>query len=374
MNILINASNLKVGGGVQVADSICRELYRFTQHNFVVVLSSAFISTIQILTAVSNVKVILYDLHSGMQIMFTGRDKMLDKLVKDEKIDAVLTIFGPSIWIPCCNHLCGFARPHIVFPNSPFFKQLSLLRRLKEEIRVAMLYYAFKKCSRFFFTENEGVSEELRKKFPTKRIYTVTNNYNQIFENPELWKYDIQLPAFNGLTMLTVSANHPHKNLSIYREVVKFLHSKYPDFKYRFVLTLNREQYPLNTDLEKEHIILLGKIDITQCPYLYKQSDVMVLPTLLECFSASYAEAMRMERPIITTDMEFAHALCSDAAIYYTPTSAEELGEAIIRMAKDSQLREKLVKAGKLQLKKFDTPEERAFKLLHIIETEFTSK
>lgn len=39
MNILINASNACVGGGVQVADSICRELYKFPTHQFTVVLS-----------------------------------------------------------------------------------------------------------------------------------------------------------------------------------------------------------------------------------------------------------------------------------------------------------------------------------------------
>ena len=39
MNVLINASNLKVGGGVQVCDSVCRELYKYTsKHHFTVIL------------------------------------------------------------------------------------------------------------------------------------------------------------------------------------------------------------------------------------------------------------------------------------------------------------------------------------------------
>jgi len=45
MNFLINASNLKAGGGLQVADSICEELYKFTLHRFVCVLSSALKET-----------------------------------------------------------------------------------------------------------------------------------------------------------------------------------------------------------------------------------------------------------------------------------------------------------------------------------------
>lgn len=39
MNILINCSILKVGGGVQVRDSIYRALGQFEQHELVVILS-----------------------------------------------------------------------------------------------------------------------------------------------------------------------------------------------------------------------------------------------------------------------------------------------------------------------------------------------
>ena len=39
MRILVNASNLKKGGGLQVADSVCGCLKQFTRHRFVVVLS-----------------------------------------------------------------------------------------------------------------------------------------------------------------------------------------------------------------------------------------------------------------------------------------------------------------------------------------------
>ena len=45
MNILINCSNLKNGGGLQVADSICGQLHRFPQHQFVVVLSTFLVAT-----------------------------------------------------------------------------------------------------------------------------------------------------------------------------------------------------------------------------------------------------------------------------------------------------------------------------------------
>ena len=69
-------------------------------------------------------------------------------------------------------------------------------------------------------------------------------------------------------------------------------------------------------------------MDITECPSLYEQADVMFQPTLLECFSATYPEAMKMQRPIVTTDIEFAHGLCGPAAHYYSPLSAEDAARA----------------------------------------------
>ena len=45
MHILINASNLKAGGALQVADSLCGLLGEFPEHEFVVVLSRALRAT-----------------------------------------------------------------------------------------------------------------------------------------------------------------------------------------------------------------------------------------------------------------------------------------------------------------------------------------
>jgi glycosyltransferase involved in cell wall biosynthesis len=94
----------------------------------------------------------------------------------------------------------------------------------------------------------------------------------------------------------------------------------------------------------------------------------MFLPTLLECFTATYPEAMRMEKPIITTDMEFARGLCKDAACYYSPVDAAEAAEAIYKVATDKEYAARLVKNGKKQLQAFDNYEQRAEKLIKILE------
>ena len=129
-------------------------------------------------------------------------------------------------------------------------------------------------------------------------------------------------------------------------------------------------QFPCLTKEEKEHLEFLGPVSIDQCPFLYEQCDAMFLPTLLECFSASYTEAMKMRKPILTSNLDFAKALCGDAAKYFDPVSEESVGESIYELAMDKELVEDLVSKGTKQLVKFDSYSDRAKKLIGILERE----
>lgn len=370
MNILINASNLKKGGGIQVCDSICKEIYKYTnKHNFFLVLSHELEYCLKYFNHTDSVSVFIYDININLRLFLTGNDKFLDKLVNVNNVDVVLTIFGPSFWIPKCSHVCGFAIPHIVFRDSPFFKLIPFYIRVKYYLKSLIREFCFKYNSQIYFTENYIVTKRLKEIFPSKTIYTITNNYNQVFDYVDLWDNSIVLPKFDGVTLLTVSANYLHKNLSIFIPCVHILKSKYPDLNFRFVLTINKNEYPDLTSDELAHFIFLGPIKIDQCPNLYIQSDIMILPSLLECFSASYAESMKMMKPIITTDLEFSHSLCGDAAEYYDPLSPTSLADSIYKLSIDKLYGHNLVNNGIKQLEKFDTSEGRTMKIIHIIES-----
>ena len=366
MKILINASSLKVGGGLQVADSIVHELKNLPEHSYIAVVPSKIFDACSDANAYGNVKVLKYDMPTSFISAVTGKDLILDKLVTDEEIDAVLTVFGPSRWRPQVPHLCGFARPQLVIPESPFWKEVKGVQRLKSGLRKAFNKWQFRVGTDNLWTENSFISDRVKKLYPAKKVFTVTNNYNQVFDDENLWDNSVKLPAFDGFTLLTISANYPHKNLGIIRSCIEWLGQYHPEFKYRFVLTLNEDQFPLRSDAEKEHILLIGPVAINQVPNLYRQADVMFLPTLLECFSASYAEAMKMKVPILTTDLGFAHSICGDAACYFSPTSVSDIGEKLHSLATDPTLSQKIVDKGLRQLGHFDTAAQRARKLINI--------
>jgi glycosyltransferase involved in cell wall biosynthesis len=78
----------------------------------------------------------------------------------------------------------------------------------------------------------------------------------------------------------------------------------------------------------------------------------MLFPTLLESFSGTYIEAMHFGLPIITSDLDFAHTVCGDAAIYCDPLSIKSIRDAILRLKKSPVLCDELVEKGYKRLKK----------------------
>ena len=353
-----------------MTDSVCCLLNRYPQHQFVVVLSSFLAKTKARIAGYDNVKIVDYDIKNNARTLLFGRDKMLDKLVSDYRIDAVLTVFGPSRWQPRCPHLCGFARPHLVLPESPFFQHVSWKDRLKYKVWT----YYFRRSSKVFYTENPYITERFQQLMGKRvKVHTVTNYYNQVYDHPENWGHGYSLPSFEGTTLLTVSSWNAHKNFPIMADICSYMDAHHPDFRFRFVLTIPMERATFIPEEYKHHFVILGLVDVTECPHLYEQADIMFMPTLLECFSATYPEAMRMEVPIVTTDLEFARGLCGEAACYYSAVDAAAASEAIYKVATEKGYAQQLTEKGKEQLNNFDNYEQRTAKLIKLLE-ELSSK
>jgi len=364
---IINCSNLKAGGGLQVADSICRQLFKYKSHRFVVVLSKFLNKTAESIQKYENVEVCNYDIPNSFNSIVLGRDKYLDELVKSKNVTAVLTVFGPSRWKPSVPHLSGFALPQLVIPESPYFKRMDRMEKIKWRLWCKIRKWSLKRSADYFWTENEYITQRLSDLIKTKELTTVTNYYNQVFDEPEKWIKSIKLPQFDGITCLSVSTNSTHKNFPITIEVIKKLFLNHPNFKVRFVFTFDVDEMPVPRELAS-NFVFVGKVDVREVPYLYEQADIMFMPSLLECFTATYPEAMKMGVPIVTTDLEFARGLCGEAACYYSAVDASAAADAIYKVSTNKEYAQQLIDNGKKQLITYDNYEQRASKLINMVE------
>jgi len=374
MKIIINCSNLKVGGGLQVAHSFLYEIKTNTEHQFVVILSDFLKYQINQTEFPDNFKFFHYSIKPSALKAITGNDKFLSGIEDKYEPDAVFSVFGPTYWQPKAKHICGFARPDYIFKDSPFFKQVSWFYKLKLQLMEFFHMYDIRNNNEILITENKIVSDILAHKV-TQPVFTVSNYYNQVFDDKSAWvkKHNL-FEDDETINLLTISANYPHKNLAIIKKVIPVLRNNFPELKFKFILTIEREEFGIaENDPLNENIQFLGKVVINQCPDLYSQSNFLFLPTLLECFSASYCEAMVMQKPILTSDLPFAKSICGEAAFYFNPLDENEIANAIVHLYSDKKVQQDLINKGLQQLKTFDTAKERAAKYLNIITNEKTN-
>ena len=370
MNFLINASNLRTGGALQVANSFIGELIHDNRHFFVIVISEEVKSFLKInFNGYSHLKFINYNNNPSVIKSIFGYNKILGDIEKKYSINKVFTIFGPSYWRPKSFHICGFAKPDYIFKESPYFDKISLKEKVVLKLKEFIHLIDLKNNADFYITENDAVSERLSK-IINKKVETVSNTYNQVFLKKEKWiKSNLKLRK-DSFKCLTVTAPYKHKNIEILYDVVNLIKKEFKDLKVDFILTTEAKYYPKLENISNENcrIHFIGNKSMYEVPYLYSISNFMFLPTLLECFSASYCEAMFMKKIILTSDLSFARSTCSDGAIYFDPINAYSIVSALNKAVNlSNNQKSHLINIAQNKLKTFSSPEERANKYLQYL-------
>ena len=78
-----------------------------------------------------------------------------------------------------------------------------------------------------------------------------------------------------------------------------------------------------------EMVRFTGAVPRSTMPDLYAHHDVLVFPSRVESFGLPLLEAMTTSMPIVTSDLDWAHELCGDAAAYADPDDPGPWVEAL---------------------------------------------
>lgn len=366
MKILICAVQFK-GGSLQVAISLIKEYVKYPENEYYVVLSREVERQIQGFPFPDNYH--FYSLPYPFKVRLMNsycRHFFLDRIEKEVHPDCVICTSGPIYWKPKSPMVMGYNLGHMIYPESPYFKRLPLWKKIRWQIRFATYRYCYNREPQLIFVQTKDVEDRLSRIVKNKPIVTVSNTCNNAYTSPQV--YPDKLPErFDGeFRLLMLSAFYMHKNFEIIPEVICELEKRGKN-NVRFVVTLTNKDYiRIFGNSHSEKVFNVGFVPTIEGPSLYNECDAMFLPTLLECFSASYAEAMVMKKPILTSDLGFAHTVCNDAAIYFNPEDASEIADKIIGLMENDKLQHNLINRGTRQLGQFGTAEERAKRILEL--------
>jgi len=362
--VLINCSNLHVGGGVQVAASFLYEAARqhLTGEHVSVIASSEVDSALLSLGSIR--KYSLYKVNDvyGLNWLRTGLDRIFDAH------RTVFTTFGPlyRLHVPF-RSIVGFAQPWIIYPNNECYKKLSFMQRIKTRLKFKIQTFFFRRSDEFV-VELEHVKQGLIRELgiSPERIHVVRNCVSSVYLDKSLWQ-SFAIPAVNGYLRLGfIGRNYIHKNTEVFQVIAKILERTY-DIKARFYVTFTKEEWGACSADFREVCINVGPVAVTQCPAFYQSLDAVVFPSLLECFSATPLEAMVMEKPLFASDRSFNRDICEDHAFYFDPLAPESAASAIAQVFLNGGPNKEALRAAREHAMNFSSARERAEKYLALL-------
>jgi glycosyltransferase involved in cell wall biosynthesis len=146
---------------------------------------------------------------------------------------------------------------------------------------------------------------------------------------------------------------YPHKNIDV---VLKAL-PKLPQIKLkiicaRSVFTRRIAKLIKSLHLEKQ-VEFLGYLPDQKFTQLYQQAIALVHPSFLEGFSLTGLEAMALNCPVIAANSSCLPEIYGQSVLYFNPYNPEDLIKQINLLQKSPTLRNKLLKLGHQQVKKY---------------------
>ncbi|WP_275163349.1 glycosyltransferase [Citrobacter portucalensis] len=363
MKILINASNLHVGGGVQVAASFITELFNDSVRDVSIVCSSSVFDNLA-----SNVNTESFESFDVVDVYGTKKISSHNKL-KFSGFDVCFTVFGPFYSsLDVKKHICGFAQPWIAYPNNVVYKKLPLIEYIFNKVKFKIQSIYFKKYDHLIVEQKHVKDALVNHGYTEETISIVENCVSSIYDIPSDWL------SIDG--MIELDSNRPklgfigrpyiHKNIEILKFVNEILLSKY-GFHCDFFFTFSEVEMKNLGFIDIENFHSVGSISTNQCPFFYQSIDALVFPSLLECFSATPIEAMKMNTTVIASDLPFVREICREASFYFDPLDAESIADSIIYAFSRDDLREEKIKMGNHFINVMPKASDRAKSYLDII-------
>lgn len=338
MRIFVHAATLKVGGGKSVATNFLKQaalILAENQTDFIVAIVPNNEDYLAIHSPFIKLITVPHWLHNPIMRFFI-MDLWIMVQLKKAQPDVIYSMGNIALPEKKIPQVLLFHNPHMIYPESPVWKMM----HWKDVIYNRASLFLFKRRLKYatkVLVQTETAGNRLKKYFGLKNFVITPNAIalqpSTTEQNPANFS-----PNPNNIYLFCLSHYYPHKNLEIFIPLAKRIKAEKLPFK--IIITLAPNQHPGAKELLKnieiegltDIIMNAGAIKMSDVPQWYKATQALLLPTLLESFSGTYIEAMHFERPVFTSNLDFAREVCGDAAYYFDPLQPDNILE-IIKMA-----------------------------------------
>jgi glycosyltransferase involved in cell wall biosynthesis len=258
----------------------------------------------------------------------------------------------------------GISSPSIVtihdlkyLHHPEYFPKLS---RLKSQYMKCMFQSALRRASKVIAV-SESTKKDIGEMFSINSqdvivihhgIHSITKNHHHLsqdfFDN-----HGIKKPF-----ILFVGVRRPHKNLTGLIDAFNRVLKTAGDELQLVIVGNSYKDYDMPERVIAErgldqHVILMDYIEDDSLETLYRNTEMLVLPSLYEGFGFPILEAMKFDVPVIGANTTSIPEVLGNAGLLVDPLNPEEIAEKIISLLTSHQLRERLIQLGKKRVKEF---------------------
>lgn len=356
--VLVNCTACSVGGGVQVAAGFVNHLVQAKLLPFRPILALSRPVERECQAALAKFPCIVTDDRPGA--LFSGHRarRAVRGFADTNGVAAVFTVLGPSYVRFAQPEIVGFADGFAFAADDECYLRHPFAQRMKARL-LKPLKLHFLRNRAAYWVEAPVAKDNLARALPADpaTISVIPNCPNQAM-----------LSAATGASpsrpasLLLLAAGYWHKNHELAAPMAAALRRMAPDLPFRLRMTLpegpiwRRVSALARKDGVADLIENLGPLSLAGCARAMEEATLILHPSLLETFSATYLEAMGIGRPLLVSDRRFARDVCGDAALYFDPLSPEDAATKALGLLRDPSLRSDLVEKGRARLALYPSP------------------
>ena len=350
-NIFIDGLNSKTGGGKVILDNYLTLLKESNAKNHFFVLTpsaSAYLNYECDFIKIVDIKKIY-----KKNIFFPFINHfLLPRLLKEFKIDVIFNL--ADIVIPTdIPQVYLFDWPYAVYPESSIWNNMDFKSFCERKLKL-LFFKNYIKGADAVIAQTNTMKRKLEALYDLQNVTVIPNGVSLgNMTGGEYFNFNLPTDRFKCLYL---TYYYSHKNLEVFIPLAKMIKSA--NLPYSLIVTISPQQHKkaaeflsnVQRDNLDDIIVNVGPVPMSYVPSLYKQSDAMLMPTLLETFGLPYMEAMYHNKPIMTSNLDFALDVCGEAASYFDPLDVESILNTINDIFQNESFRLQNIEHGKTKL------------------------
>lgn len=368
MRILINGFSAVHGGGATVLRDFLEGLSTiasYRRESYVCIAPKP-----ESLTAFNSDKITVCDRRSApySHNSLTFNEVGLDRFCKANEINAIIN-FGDLIPSTNVSQLYFFDWAYLLYPESPVWKSMSRWNWIQRSLKAHMIRRRLHLPS-VIVVQCEAMKQRMQR-LSDRDVITIPSPCR--FTDTGFLRANGSDAVGRIARVLVLSGYAPHKNFLLVKSLARIINNRKVPLKITLTIDTGSSKAASDflSDVQRDglsHIISnAGRVPHEDVADLVSAHDALLLPTLLESYGLPYIEGMMCGKTIITSDLDFAHSVCGDAAFYFDPFSADSALDAILAASNSPEERTAKIARGFARIQSLPTLEESAIRISNAV-------